>query len=143
MAFVGGTRGGFIFPQFLFAIDGMYGVAKIMEMVAHADKSLAELDAMIPRRSIVSRAVDCPWEFKGRVMRRAMEHSEKTPRQLLDGVKIFLDDKWVLLIPDKERPLFHIIVETDSHEHSAGLAREYEMLVREWKEDRSRKVVEV
>jgi mannose-1-phosphate guanylyltransferase/phosphomannomutase len=135
VAFVGGTRGGFIFPQFLFAIDGMYGVAKIMEMVAHAGKSLAELDASIPRRSIVSRQVDCPWEFKGRVMRRAMEHSEKNPRQLLDGVKIFLDESWVLLIPDKERPIFHIIVETGNHEESAALAREYETLVREWKEE--------
>ena len=79
--------------------------------------------------------MECPWELKGRVMRRAMEHSENFPRQLIDGVKIFLDDDWALLIPDKERPLFHIIVETDKHERSAQLALEYERLVKEWKED--------
>jgi phosphomannomutase len=64
-----------------------------------------------------------------------MEYSENFPRLLIDGVKIFMDDDWALLIPDKERPIFHIIVETGNHEESAALAREYETLVREWKEE--------
>lgn len=135
VAFVGGTRGGFIFPEFLFAIDGMYAVAKIMEMVALTGKTLGQLNKELPRRAVVDRTVECPWELKGRVMRRAMEHSEPFPRLLIDGVKIFLDDDWALLIPDKERPLFHIIVETDKLERSAQLALEYERLVKEWKED--------
>lgn len=135
VAFVGGTRGGFIFPEFLFSIDGMYGVAKIMEMVALTGKTLGQLNKELPRRAVVDRTVECPWELKGRVMRRAMEHSESFPRQLIDGVKIFLGDDWALLIPDKERPLFHIIVETDKLERSAQLALEYERLVKEWKED--------
>ncbi len=135
VAFVGGTRGGFIFPDFLFSIDGMYAVAKIMEMVALSGKTLGQLNKELPRRSVVDRTVECPWELKGRVMRRAMEHSENFPRQLIDGVKIFLGEDWALLIPDKERPLFHIIVETDKHERSAQLALEYERLVKEWKED--------
>ena len=51
VAFVGGTRGGFIFPEFLFSIDGMYAVAKIMEMVAHTGKTLGQLNKELPRRS--------------------------------------------------------------------------------------------
>ncbi len=135
VAFVGGTRGGFIFPEFLFSIDGMYAVAKIMEMAAITGKTLGQLNKELPRRAVVDRTVECPWELKGRVMRRAMEHSESFPRLLIDGVKIFLGDDWALLIPDKERPLFHIIVETDKLERSAQLALEYERLVKEWKED--------
>jgi mannose-1-phosphate guanylyltransferase/phosphomannomutase len=71
-------------------------------------------------------------------MRKAMEHSESRQRQLLDGVKIFLGDNWVLLIPDKERPLFHIIFESDDNDSALQLAREYERLVREWKEEGAR-----
>lgn len=135
VAFVGGTRGGFIFPEFLFSIDGMYAVAKIMEMVARTGLTLGQLDRELPRRAVVDRTVECPWELKGKVMRKAMEHSANHPRLLIDGVKIFFDDDWALLIPDKERPLFHIVVETEKHERSAQLALEYERLVREWKEE--------
>lgn len=136
VGFVGGTRGGFVFPEFLFAIDGMYATAKIMEMTSKSGLTLGTLDRELPRRAVTERTIDCPWELKGRAMRRAMEHSENMKRQLIDGVKIFLNDRdWVLLIPDKERPRFHVVVETDSAEKSAQLALEYEKLVREWKEE--------
>lgn len=136
IGFVGGTRGGFVFPEFLFAIDGMYATAKIMEMTSKSGLTLGTLDRELPRRAVTERTIDCPWELKGRAMRRAMEHSENMRRQLIDGVKIFLNDyDWVLLIPDKERPRFHVVVETDDAEKSAQLALEYEKLVREWKEE--------
>lgn len=135
VAFVGGTRGGFIFPDFLFSIDGMFAVAKILEMVAHTGKTLGQLNRELPRRAVVERVVDCPWELKGQVMRKAMQHSDRFPRELIDGVKIFLEDDWALLIPDKERPLFHIVVESQDRGRAAQLALEYERLVREWKEE--------
>jgi mannose-1-phosphate guanylyltransferase/phosphomannomutase len=135
VAFVGGTRGGYIFPEFIFSIDGMFAIAKIMEMMAHTGLTIGGLNRELPRRAIAERTIECPWELKGRVMRRAMEHSEDHPRMLVDGVKIFLGDDWALLIPDKERPFFHILVETDRQERSAHLAHEYEKLVREWKEE--------
>lgn len=136
IGFIGGTRGGFIFPEFLFAIDGMYATAKIMEMTAKSGLTLGKLDRELPRRAVTERTIDCPWELKGRAMRRAMEHSENMNRQLIDGVKIYLNDlDWVLLIPDRERPQFHVVVETDNPEKSAQLAMKYEKLVREWKEE--------
>lgn len=135
ISFVGGTRGGFIFPEFLFSVDGMYAVAKIMEMVAKTGKTLGALHRELPRRAVVERTIECPWEFKGKVMRHAMQHSEHYPRQLVDGVKIFLGNDWVLMIPDKEQPLFHIVVETDDRDRSLQLGHEYERLVREWKEE--------
>ncbi len=135
IGFVGGTRGGFIFPDFLFSVDGMYAAAKIMEMVALTGLTIGALNRDLPHRAVTERSVECPWELKGRVMRRAMEYSEGSERLLVDGVKIFMGADWVLLIPDKERPLFHIVVETADRERSAQLALEYERLVREWKEE--------
>lgn len=134
IAFVGGTRGGFIFPDFLFAIDGMFACAKIMEMIAKSGRRLGDLDRELPRRYISERTVECPWEYKGRVMRHAMEHSERHPRQLIDGVKIFFGEDWALLIPDKEKPIFHVVVESSDQQRSIELAKQYESLVREWKD---------
>lgn len=135
IGFVGGTRGGFIFPDFLFSVDGMYATARIMEMVALTGMTLGQLNRDLPQRSVTERSVECPWELKGRVMRRAMEYTEGRERLLVDGVKVFSGGDWVLLIPDKERPLFHVVVETAERERSAQLALEYERLVREWKEE--------
>jgi mannose-1-phosphate guanylyltransferase/phosphomannomutase len=136
IGFVGGTRGGFIFNEFLFAIDGMFAVAKIMEMTAKSGMTLGQLDETLPRRASTERTIDCPWEIKGRAMRRAMQHSDGKRRELIDGVKIWLDDdEWVLLIPDRERPQFHIVVETADSDRSAHLAVEYEQLFQEWKEE--------
>jgi mannose-1-phosphate guanylyltransferase/phosphomannomutase len=35
--FVGGTRGGFIFPEFMFASDGMYSIGKILKCLQLQD----------------------------------------------------------------------------------------------------------
>ncbi|MBU3742832.1 MAG: nucleotidyltransferase, partial [Candidatus Kapabacteria bacterium] len=50
VAFVGGTRGGFIFPKFLFASDGMFTACQLLEMLAKAGSSLSELDRVLPKR---------------------------------------------------------------------------------------------
>ncbi|MFW5701731.1 MAG: hypothetical protein ACOCX7_02160, partial [Bacteroidota bacterium] len=101
--FVGGIYGGYIFSDFLFASDGMYTVGKILEMLATTEYRISKLDEELPRRYQHIVHVPCPWEMKGRVMRRALAHSEGQKRQLVEGVKIFLDTGDVLMLPTKEK----------------------------------------
>lgn len=137
--FVGGTKGGFIFPDFFFATDAMYSVAKILEMMAHADTLLGKLDKEIPRLHAAKRNVNCSWEHKGKVMRHIMRDSEGMRRDLVDGVKIYLDGRFdgasTLLIPDKERPLFHINVEAGDRDTAELLVSEYEKKVIKWRDE--------
>ncbi|MDQ3193740.1 MAG: sugar phosphate nucleotidyltransferase, partial [Bacteroidota bacterium] len=44
VCFVGGTRGGFLFPEFLYSTDGMFSVAKILELIARSNQSIDMLD---------------------------------------------------------------------------------------------------
>jgi len=134
--FVGGNKGGFIFTDFFFATDAMYSVAKILEMIASAGKGLGEIEESIPRLSGARRNVNCSWEHKGKVMRRIMNDSDGRRRDLVDGVKIYLDDgSSALLIPDKERPLFHISTEASTREAAEILAAEYEKKVMAWRDE--------
>jgi mannose-1-phosphate guanylyltransferase/phosphomannomutase len=80
IAFVGGTRGGFIFPDYMFAADALYSIAKILEMLASTGYVLADLDRSLPKRHQAKVSVPCPWDAKGHVMRRAMEFSADTRR---------------------------------------------------------------
>lgn len=134
IAFVGGTRGGFIFTDFLFASDGMFSVAKTMEMLALTGIKISELDAQLPRRYQHQTSVDCAWENKGTVMRRAMEHSEGNERMLIDGVKIFQGGNSILLLPDREKAAFIVITESDTNGGALELSERYSKLVSEWAE---------
>ena len=134
--FVGGNKGGFIFTDFFFATDAMYSVAKILEMIAKTGVGLGEIDESIPRMSGARRNVNCSWEHKGKVMRRIMNDSDGRRRDLVDGVKIYLDDgSSALLIPDKERPLFHINAEAPTREAAEELATAYEKKVMAWRDE--------
>lgn len=130
--FVGGVWGGFIFTDFLFASDGMYSIGKILEMLAKTGYTVEQLDEMLPRRFQHTISVNCPWEQKGKVIRRAMEFSEAYERQLVEGVKIFKDGDSVLLYPDLEKPVFLIVGESDEYERAVNLAKKFQSYVQTW-----------
>ncbi len=134
IAFVGGTRGGFIFTEYMFASDALYSIAKILEMLAQTGYVLADLDQRLPKRHQVKSAIPCPWEVKGKVMRRAMEYSDGLERELIDGVKIFNDGHSVLLLPDKERGEFNIVAEADDPESAKDIADQYQQRVQQWRD---------
>jgi mannose-1-phosphate guanylyltransferase/phosphomannomutase len=138
--FVGGTKGGFIFTDFFFATDAMYSVAKMLEMMATTGKLLGELDRELPRLCFAKRNVNCSWEHKGKVMRNIMRDSEQHRRDLVDGVKVYFDNGQesavsALLIPDKERPLFHINVEAYDQRTADKVATEYEKKIIRWRDE--------
>ncbi len=137
--FVGGNKGGFIFTDFFFATDAMYSFVKILEMMALADKRLGEIDASLPHMVMSKRNVNCSWEHKGKVMRNIMRDTEELRRDLVDGVKIYMNHNGkpasVLLLPDKERPLFHINAEAPDMATADHLANQYERKVIQWRDD--------
>jgi len=65
-----------------------------------------------------------------------MKDSERLPRELIDGVKIFPREKdrmtSVLLNPDRTRPLFHINAESKDPSMAQRLANEYEAKLFRW-----------
>jgi len=124
--FVAGTKGGFLFPNFLYATDGMFSIVKILELIARSKTSIEELDKEIPKLYMEKKNIVCSREDKGRVMREFMEDTMSYKQELIDGVKIFLGNRdTVLCIPDKNRNLVHLNVETESKDKSDKLLKEY------------------
>lgn len=124
--FVGGVMGGFLFPEFLHATDGMFSIAKILEMLAISGATIDQLDAETPRLYMVKENLTCPKEEKGKVMRQFMEETINFKQELVDGVKLFLNGgDTVLFIPDKDRNIIHLNIETGSIEKSEKLLKEY------------------
>lgn len=126
----GDDQGGIIFPQFQPAMDGLFAVVKILELLALNEASLSdELDAL-PRYYTSHAKVPCPWDSKGKVMRLLSQQYQSTTLQNVDGIRIDLGkSEWVLVLPDADHPLFHVIAESSSDEGARVLMEKYAALV--------------
>jgi phosphomannomutase len=74
--------------------------------------------------------VDGDPETKGRVMRCLMQQFSKFPHEVMDGIKIYLDDgEWVLIRPDEDAAVFHLAAEGHSLAAAQELIADYSGLV--------------
>jgi mannose-1-phosphate guanylyltransferase/phosphomannomutase len=122
-------EGGLIFPSFSPAMDGLYAITRLVELLARTGQRLAALARSFPPFYLMRRQVRCPWEAKGRVMRLLNEQYRDRQASQIDGVKVDLGREWVLILPDPDRPLFHIIAESTSPEGAQALLDKYAGLV--------------
>ncbi len=126
----GDGDGGFVFPAFLPAFDAMLAIAKLMELLAECDTKLSEVVDGLPPYHMVTAHVSCPWDYKGKVMRVLSEQYRTPEDNQVDGIRISLDDAWVLIQPDADRPMFHVTAEGATDDRAEALAGEYSEVVK-------------
>jgi len=131
-SFVGGTRGGFIFTDFGFACDAMFSTIKMLEMLAKTGVKLSEIASTIPKFKWVEKKVQCPWHAKGKVMRSLIEYTENLPREIIDGVRVITSEAWILILPDAEAPIFHLLSEGKTKKAAQNLVAQYKNLLEKW-----------
>ncbi len=123
--------GHFIFPEFQSAVDGLFAVCKFMELMAVGSTTLEDVIATLPPRVVAHATVSCPWDAKGRVMRRLNEQYQSYKAEQIDGIKIDFGNEWVLVLPDPEQPLCHIYAESEQVGDSSKLAEKFSQIVEE------------
>jgi mannose-1-phosphate guanylyltransferase / phosphomannomutase len=129
MALVGDGAGNFAFPEFHPVFDGMFAMMKLLEALARYGTKLSDVVAGLPPYHLIRTQVNCPWEYKGKVMRILSEQYRERREQPIDGVKIDLGEEWVLVLPDADRPLFHVLAESRSRDAAQALADKYARVV--------------
>jgi mannose-1-phosphate guanylyltransferase/phosphomannomutase len=109
--------GNFVFPSLHPAIDGLQAVGKLLELLAVQKTRLSDVIAGLPDFFIASGRVEGDPETKGRVMRCLMQQFSKFRHETLDGIKVFLGDcEWVLIRPDEDAAIFHLMAEAHSQQ---------------------------
>ncbi len=122
-------EGGFTFPEFHPCNDAMFAIAKIIELSVKSDARIVDVVNNLPAYSQVRTKVNCRWEDKGKVMRLLNEQYKNGNARQVDGVRINLGDEWVLILPDPDRPIFHVQAESHSLEQAQILVDKYATLV--------------
>ena len=126
---VGDGAGGFVFPDLHPAFDGLLAIVKLLESLATFDMRLSNVVDDLPAYYMSRTMVNCPWESKGKVMRILSEQYRERRARPIDGIKIDLGKEWVLILPDADRPLFHVVAESVSNEQAQALAEKYARVV--------------
>jgi len=130
--FVGGTRGGFIRPGFQIGADAMFSAVMILELMAKAGVTLAEIREQYDVYKFAKAEVPCDWNKKGQVMRRLMEHSADFKRDLVDGVRIDFGDSWVLVTPDRNKAAFKVKAESRDAAKTDEIIQRYKEYIQTW-----------
>jgi mannose-1-phosphate guanylyltransferase/phosphomannomutase len=107
----------------------MYALMKLLESLARFNTQLSEVVRGLPPYHLIRTQVNCPWEYKGKVMRILSEQYRERREEPIDGVKIDLGEEWVLVLPDADRPLFHVLAESRSRDSAQALADKYARVV--------------
>ncbi len=131
----GSTDGRFALPLFQSSFDGMFAIARLIELAAAAGQPLSRALAEIPDCAYLSGSVPCPWEMKGGIMRKMSEDSLDREATFIDGIKVHFGDEWVLLLPDQHSHYIHIVAEGKDHKSAQRLLSDYQKKVENWKKE--------
>jgi len=131
----GSMDGRFAFPKFQSAFDGMYAIARVIELLATCGTSLSAIWGEIPRRSFLQSRANCAWEMKGGIMRKMSEDSLDCEASFIDGIKVHFGEDWVLVLPDQYQPYVHIVAEGKEPKGVQKLLSEYLAKVEKWKKE--------
>ncbi len=129
VAFAGDEHGAYVFPDFHEGQDGLFSMARLLELLALSGMPLDRLVDDLPPTNVSHNMVYCPLEAKGKVMRHLIEASAGQDVELVDGVKVSRNGQWVALIPDPVEPIFHIYGEPG--DTADPLVAEYGAAIRE------------
>jgi phosphoglucosamine mutase len=110
--FGGEPSGAWIFPGVSLCPDGIYAAARLVEIV-EKEGELGKLLDSIPEYPVKRGAFSCM--DKKKVMVKIIKKlSELGEINTLDGVRVDLDDGWILIRPSGTEPKIRITVESSS-----------------------------
>lgn len=119
----GEENGGVFFPAHLAARDGAMTVALIVDIMAKEEKQLSDLVSELPTYFSDKRKVPVPPEKKEAILDGLLLLTKEHNRITLDGVKLILDDGWVLMRPSGTEPLWRCFAEGKTQETAERLCK--------------------
>ncbi len=124
-----------IFPRFQPHFDGMFSIAHLLELLSRQKRSISSARSRLKFDSYLSLQLPCSWEQKGGVMRLMNEAAADLQTTFIDGVKVNLEQGWVLVVPDPYHPLVHLRAEAKTRQQAEALLNEYRIKVETWQKE--------
>ena len=123
--FGGEPVGAWIHPDVHLCPDGLLSAVRLMQALDSDGKTLAQFVSGIPEYPTLRAKVACPNSEKdaamGSISGIGKEFGEVTDVSTMDGVRLQLEDSWVLIRPSGTEPIIRITVEAHDEGRAQGL----------------------
>jgi phosphoglucosamine mutase len=134
--FGGEPVGAWIHPEVHLCPDGILSALKLLKALEEDAKTLAEFVADVPEYPLLRVKIPCPNERKARVMKAVKgvypeAFSDVLSISAVDGVRLDLEDGWVLIRPSGTEPVIRITVEARVEEFAQRLMERSRRLINE------------
>jgi mannose-1-phosphate guanylyltransferase/phosphomannomutase len=130
---VASGAGEFIVPSFHRLIDGMFPIAKLLELIATQNASLEQIVDALPPYFMAQDRVDCAFDDKGKVMRLLNEQHRDNLIDQIDGVKLRQGDgEWILIVPESDESILTLYAEAGSQDAAAQLVERFKRIIGGW-----------
>jgi phosphomannomutase len=119
------SSGHIIIPEYFLFDDAIVTPLKIAEILNNQDIKLSELVLNIPTYPLLKEEIPCDDRIKFDVLEELkIELSEEYPDiNTLDGVRINLEEGWVLIRPSNTSPLIRMTIEADNEKVIKEIAK--------------------
>jgi len=115
--------------QFRMIYDAVYAVVKICSFLSENNIKLWQLADEAPKIYIAEREVQCDFGKKGKVIRSMATFAQNgkygDKYEFSEGVKIYSDKGWVLIIPHSQKPVCKVVSEGQNAEFANELCDFY------------------
>lgn len=105
--------------------DPLLAIGRLLEWMATDHLTQRDVLGHLPVAHTANRTAGCPWEAKGRVMRRLLEEHEGSIVDMVDGLRIQRPEGWALVLPDPDEPVYRVYAEADDKAGAEALADLY------------------
>lgn len=133
--FGGEPCGAWIHPQCHYCPDGILSSVLLLKALEDEDKSLSEFISEVPQYPTLRENVACKDEVKHKVVEEAEDRLRSVfPRfdhvSTVDGVRLALEDGWILVRASGTEPVLRLTVEGESLKKAREIMEKGMMLVK-------------
>lgn len=122
----GEENGGIFYGPHQPVRDGAMSTALILDIMAKTGQKLSKLIEALPKYYIEKDKIECPEEYKQKVLERLVEQTKNLNTSTIDGVKVWFEDKSAILVrPSGTEPIYRLYGEAKTGKKALQLVNEY------------------
>lgn len=114
-----------ISTQFIIEFDAIGGLIKILDFIKSNQTSLGALTEEIPKFYMTTLETPCEPKDKGLLIKTIATQNANKKMEFTDGVKIYENGGWILLLPHSHKPSCKVVCEGYTEEFAQELMAEY------------------
>lgn len=125
--------GHLIVPEHVLFDDAIVAPLEVMRIINSEGRKLSEIANEIPQYETDSKAFNCPDDLKFRVVENLREELKKTKEKVndMDGVRVDMEEGWVLIRCSNTSPFIRMTVEARSKASLKKITDEYSSMLEE------------